>query len=115
MPGKLFLVVADTTNLVTDLRVQGLLLEGFVEADRARSNPVPPLSPCRVISPQSFQLKPHSLSTPGRRHKCIPNRGETLRDEVLPNCLRHGMGAVVNTELGFSFFQVTSDGFLAEI
>ena len=28
--GKLFLVVADTTNLVTDLRVEGLLLEGLV-------------------------------------------------------------------------------------
>jgi hypothetical protein len=34
--GKLFLVVADTTNLVTDLRVESLLLEGLV---RARSWP----------------------------------------------------------------------------
>ena len=32
MPGKLFLVVADTTNLVTDLRIEGLLLEGLVRA-----------------------------------------------------------------------------------
>src|SRR5262249_58212596 len=30
--GKLFLVVPDTTNLVTDLRVEGLLLEGLVRA-----------------------------------------------------------------------------------
>ena len=32
MPGKLFFVVADTTNLVTDLRVESLLLEGLVRA-----------------------------------------------------------------------------------
>src|SRR5262245_36231179 len=32
MPGKLFLVVADSTNLVTDLRVEDLLLEGLVRA-----------------------------------------------------------------------------------
>src|SRR5215831_11921707 len=32
LSGKLFLVVADTTNLVTDLRVEGLLLEGLVRA-----------------------------------------------------------------------------------
>jgi hypothetical protein len=30
MSGKLFLVVADSTNLVTDLRVEDLLLEGVV-------------------------------------------------------------------------------------
>src|SRR6476661_341002 len=30
--GKLFLVVADTTDLVTDLRVESLLLEGLVRA-----------------------------------------------------------------------------------
>ena len=36
MPGKLFLVVADSTNLVTDLRVEDPLLEGLV---RARSRP----------------------------------------------------------------------------
>ena len=32
MPGKLFLVVPDTTDLVTDLRVESLLLEGLVLA-----------------------------------------------------------------------------------
>ena len=32
MPGKLFLVVADATDLVTDLRVESLLLEGLVLA-----------------------------------------------------------------------------------
>src|SRR5262245_27856352 len=32
MPGKLFLVIADTADLVTDLCVEGLLLEGLVRA-----------------------------------------------------------------------------------
>jgi len=39
VPGQLFLVVADTTNLVTDLRIEGLLLEGLVRAGSR-----PPLS-----------------------------------------------------------------------
>jgi hypothetical protein len=30
VPGRLFLVVADSTNLVTHLRVEDLLLEGLV-------------------------------------------------------------------------------------